>query len=155
MTAKEFSRAVLSELRKAGWSGRGKTVWARCGDGDVCVDLQKSNYDETVFVNVGVTLHALGNAKRVQVHGLSSSIPRRTPPGWLSWLNDGRFLRNPDSGQEQRTRASGSWGTRGIAKESRRWRSRGRACVQGSQRNVGHERIELMFVRLDQYLRRR
>lgn len=60
-SAKQFSETVLDELRSAGWSRRGTTAWIRGVDGDVVVNLQKSNYDLTVFVNVGVALHTLGH----------------------------------------------------------------------------------------------
>ena len=63
LTAKQFSDAVLGVLQKSGWSRRGKTAWMRCPDADVVVELQKSNYDQTVFVNVGVALHCLGSVE--------------------------------------------------------------------------------------------
>ena len=69
MTAKEFSDTVLSELSNAGWDRRGKSAWIRCADADIIVELQKSKYDDSVFVNIGITLRHLEHAEPPKYHG--------------------------------------------------------------------------------------
>jgi hypothetical protein len=55
----------------------GRVAFVRCRDADVLVYLQRSQFDETVFVNVGVALHDLGRRD-------SLKLRRRALEGRLS-----------------------------------------------------------------------
>lgn len=61
MTSKQFTDGILEALRDAGWTTRGKSAWLVCSGAVINVDMQKSKYDDTVFVNVGLALHELGH----------------------------------------------------------------------------------------------
>lgn len=54
-----YSECVLDELSKRGWRTSRTRGWFSSTDAVVVLELQKSKFDETVFVNVGVALRGL------------------------------------------------------------------------------------------------
>ena len=64
---KIFKKAFSAPLEKAGFTKKGQTWYLDGRDTIVVVNLQKSNYSEDYYVNVGIWLKALGDASFPQV----------------------------------------------------------------------------------------
>jgi hypothetical protein len=59
---KTFKKAIAMPLEKAGFVKRGQSWYLDGKDANIVINLQKSNWDDSYYINVGIWLKAFGEA---------------------------------------------------------------------------------------------